>query len=107
MSVIIDDENNGTPIRRPCWLLREWWSYVLDDSRCHDKTYSNDEWLNGRLWRWLSSHDWRWAEQVSRAAAYLFRCQCRARSHPYGVVWYNVGGLEPDMHCNGCGEDLG
>lgn len=32
---------------------------------------------------------------------------CRARNHPAGVVWYNVGGLEPDMHCKNCGDDLG
>ena len=32
---------------------------------------------------------------------------CRAKGHPNGVVWYNPGGLEPDMHCKECGEDLG
>ena len=31
---------------------------------------------------------------------------CRFRGHP-GVWWYNPGGLEPDMHCQRCGEDLG
>ena len=32
---------------------------------------------------------------------------CRWRCHPYGVVWYNLNGLEPDMHCKNCGDDLG
>jgi len=32
---------------------------------------------------------------------------CRFREHPYGVVWYNTAGLDPDMRCKGCGEDLG
>lgn len=79
------------------WFWRDWWNYVLDDSRCYDKTRGDDEWLP----RWLQ-RGW-----LARAAAYLFRCQCRARNHPYGVVWYNPCGLEPNMDCNGCGEDLG
>lgn len=32
---------------------------------------------------------------------------CRLRNHPAGVVWYNPNGLEPDMHCKNCGDDLG
>jgi len=32
---------------------------------------------------------------------------CRWRGHPCGVVWYNAGGTEPDMHCKNCGDDLG
>jgi len=31
---------------------------------------------------------------------------CRVRNHPAGVVWHNPGGIEPDMHCRNCGEDL-
>jgi len=31
---------------------------------------------------------------------------CRAKGHA-GVIWYNPNGLEPDMHCKQCGEDLG
>lgn len=58
-------------------FYREWWVYVLDDSRA-DSDYGN----------------------------YVTRCWCRANGHPCGVVWYSHG-LEPDMTCNGCGEDLG
>jgi hypothetical protein len=32
---------------------------------------------------------------------------CRMRNHPKGVVWFNPSGLEPDMHCKNCGDDLG
>ena len=32
---------------------------------------------------------------------------CRIRNHNCGVVWHNVAGVEPDMHCRKCGEDLG
>jgi hypothetical protein len=32
---------------------------------------------------------------------------CRIRNHPSGVWWYNLHGLEPDMRCKGCGDDLG
>jgi len=35
------------------------------------------------------------------------RAICRARNHPCGVWWYNPQGLEPDMHCKNCGDDLG
>ncbi len=31
---------------------------------------------------------------------------CRFRGHP-GIVFYNPGGFEPDMHCTRCGEDTG
>jgi hypothetical protein len=33
--------------------------------------------------------------------------KCRLDNHPCGVVWYNPNGLEPDMHCKNCGDDLG
>ncbi len=33
--------------------------------------------------------------------------RCRMKGHPAGVVWYNSDGLEPDMHCRNCGDDLG
>jgi hypothetical protein len=34
------------------------------------------------------------------------RLLCRFFGHP-GVVWYTMSGLEPDMHCRRCDEDLG
>jgi hypothetical protein len=32
---------------------------------------------------------------------------CRIKGHPAGVAFYNPSGLEPDMTCRNCGEDLG
>jgi len=32
---------------------------------------------------------------------------CRIKNHPSGVVWYNPNGLEPDMRCKNCGDNLG
>lgn len=32
---------------------------------------------------------------------------CRMKGHPSGVIWFNSCGLEPDMHCKNCNEDLG
>ena len=85
------------------WFYREWWAYVLDDSRA-DKDYGPfNEWLwrddpfTGEVRRNL----------LARWANYLSRCRCRATGHPCGVVFYNAGGTEPDMTCVGCGEDLG
>jgi hypothetical protein len=37
----------------------------------------------------------------------LTKVICRWRLHPDGVVWQNIGGLEPDMRCKICGDDLG
>jgi hypothetical protein len=32
---------------------------------------------------------------------------CRIRGHKCGVIWYNSVGLEPDMICKNCFDDLG
>lgn len=32
---------------------------------------------------------------------------CRIKGHSCGVVWFNSSGLEPDMHCKNCGDNLG
>ncbi len=32
---------------------------------------------------------------------------CRAFMHKAGPVWYNLSGLEPNMNCKNCGENLG
>jgi hypothetical protein len=33
--------------------------------------------------------------------------KCRLNGHPKGVFWYNPSGLEPNMTCRVCGDDLG
>lgn len=84
------------------YFYREFWRYVLDDSNA-DKDYGpfNEWWwrdnpFNGEV---LRNH-------LAGFGNYLARCLCRWRGHPAGVVW-NSHGLEPDMTCKGCGEDLG
>lgn len=32
---------------------------------------------------------------------------CRIKGHPNGVWWVNIGGLDPNMHCKDCEDDLG
>jgi len=32
---------------------------------------------------------------------------CRLKNHPDGVIWYNLNGLEPDMRCKRCLDNLG
>lgn len=76
-----------------------WWKYVLDDSRA-DKQYG--PWDDSFIWRGDYVRN-----PVATVVNYISRFLCRWRGHPAGLVWYNVGGLEPNMHCNGCGEDLG
>lgn len=71
--------------------------YALDDSRA-DKDYGPQFWPSWML---------RYAYWTYRIAGLFTRAVCRWRGHPAGVWWFNVGGLEPDMHCKGCGEDLG
>lgn len=60
------------------WFRVDWWKYLLERRR-------GDRHYRGVLLTFL----------------------CRARGHPFGVWWYNPNGLEPDMHCKNCGDDLG
>jgi len=53
---------------------------------------------------WLYPSFWKYVFKKNTGIRNII---CRIRGHPYGVVWYNVSGLEPDMSCNNCGEDLG
>lgn len=65
------------------WFTRSWWRYLFAP------VPRNRYGFFGRL------RD-RWTSFI-----------CRARGHPYGVVWYNPSGFEPDMTCKNCGDDLG
>lgn len=84
-------------------FYREWWAYVLDDSRA-DKDY-------GPFNEWVCRDDPVFGEVRRNYLAgwgnFVARCWCRWRGHPAGVHFYNCGGAEPDMTCKGCGEDLG
>ena len=62
------------------WITKDWWKYVVE----HVEFYNNDNEL------FFFQHMW-----------------CRATGHPCGVWFYNMGGYEPDIHCQYCGDDLG
>lgn len=66
--------------------------YALDDSHADKSCFE--------AWAWLPY----WCQ---RLVGRLQRARCRWTGHPCGVWFYNVGGTEPNMHCIGCGEDLG
>jgi hypothetical protein len=60
------------------WFHKGWYEYLFEKPR--DPDYCG--WLK-RIW-------------------------CRMHGHPCGVWFYRFdGGLEPDMHCKDCGDDLG
>lgn len=88
------------------WFIKDWWKYILDDSRCYDKYAGYDEIIPYKIVHELEEWDSKIIDRIFRFVSYIYRCQCRARNHPYGIHWYSWG-LEPDMHCMGCGEDLG
>lgn len=85
------------------YFYREWWAYVLDDSRARKDYGPFNEWM----WRENPFTGECVRNRLAGFGNYLARCLCRGRGHPAGVFFYNVGGTEPDMHCMGCGEDLG
>lgn len=53
---------------------------------------------------WFTYNWWKYLLQKPFSLRTLF---CRVRKHPYGVVWFNPSGTEPDMSCKNCGDDLG
>jgi hypothetical protein len=58
---------------------KDWWAYIFAPTDREDESM---------LW-------------------YFKVWKCRWQGHPHGVVWYNTNGLEPDMTCKNCGDDLG
>lgn len=89
------------------WLTLEWWKYILDDSRA-DKDYGPfDPYFRYRWLMWLENYRGDFFENpLARLGNYVARCYCRYKGHGK-VFWYNLGGMEPDMRCQDCGEDLG
>jgi len=55
------------------------------------------------LIRWFYIEWWKYLLKDCSGFKNFF---CRIKGHS-SVIWYNVSGLEPDMHCDNCGEDLG
>jgi hypothetical protein len=58
--------------------------------------------------KWFSKWWWQYLlENPAYGTPKLKAFLCRTRGHPSGVWWHNPGGLEPDMHCKDCGDDIG
>jgi hypothetical protein len=62
----------------PTWFLLSWYKYLFE---------KRNDWYGRASW--------------------ITTIVCRMKNHPCGVVYYNPNGLEPDMHCKNCGDDLG
>lgn len=65
-------------------LRYNYWAGGVHDRWISLKLFVRGEWWTTRFGQWL----------------------CERGGHT-DVVWFNVGGLEPDMHCKRCGKDLG
>lgn len=46
-------------------------------------------------------------EKKSEDVSWFKVMLCRFNGHKHSVIWYNPTGMEPDMHCRNCGDDLG
>ena len=57
---------------------------------------------------WITISWWKYLlEPKSQDVSWWTVFRCRAKGHLGGVEWYNPGGLEPNMYCKNCGDDLG
>ena len=63
-------------------------------------------WFGLSFWITPGWYKYLFAKRASRDISWLVVLKCRIRGH-HGVVWYNASGLEPDMTCKVCGDDLG
>jgi hypothetical protein len=65
---------------------------------------------NQIFWNFHPFDIWWWRfifEKTKNEKLTLRRIICRIKNHPNGPIYYNAHGLEPDMRCKDCGEDLG
>lgn len=69
------------------WFYIDWWKYILE--KPHRDQYDFHKYKIGFL--------------VERFKI----IKCRMRGHKCGVIWHNLYGYEPDMHCKNCGDNLG
>ncbi len=58
--------------------------------------------------RWFTK--WWWSlllAPIAHNSTWFNSIICRLRGHPKGPVYYNIGGSEPNWHCQNCGDNLG
>jgi hypothetical protein len=68
------------------WLKPWWWRFIF----------------TGQVW--YAGHWYPRRPAWTDSLRHLF---CRIRGHPHGPRWYNSGGIDPDMRCDNCGDDIG
>jgi hypothetical protein len=75
--------------------------------RREEKTIPSDpmKWFSLEFWKYLFSGRMTPRNRFMGCGR-LGRAICRAKGHPSGPIWYS-NGLEPDMRCKVCGDDLG
>jgi hypothetical protein len=52
-------------------------------------------WISISWWKYLLENPITWR-----------KFWCRMGGHKCGPIWYNVNGLEPDMRCQNCEDEL-
>ena len=60
------------------------------------------KWFRLWWWKYLFEHT---NENYSDIGIFR-RALCRARNHPYGVIWYDLHSEDPDLHCKYCGDNF-
>lgn len=58
-------------------------------------------WFTYSWWKYLL------AAKADEGISWFTTIHCRSTGHRCGPVYYNPTGLEPDMTCKKCGDDLG
>jgi hypothetical protein len=60
------------------------------------------------MMHWFTKEWWKYLLQTpAEETSWVKAIVCRVQGHPYGITWYNLNTMEPDMHCRNCGDDLG
>jgi len=53
--------------------------------------------------RWFTK-DW-WEYLLEKPLTHT-KFLCRMKGHPAGIIFFNLGGLEPNDRCKNCGDRL-
>lgn len=60
-----------------------------------------------KIWRWFTYSWYKYLFGHPLGDEPIERILCRIKGHTCGVIWYDPTGVEPDMRCKHCYEDLG
>lgn len=60
-----------------------------------------------RVKEWRDYLKYLFSPKNSNYVSWFEVIRCRMNGHKCGVWWVNANGLEPDMTCKNCGDDLG